>query len=91
METVDPALIRRIKLKMQQPARKQQVKSLLLNLTRADLQSHVKVKQTIAALSHILAEPIKPAEAEKLAQWIIAKRINPANKLQLLRLWSLFA
>ena len=91
IEGVDPALIKRIKVKMQNPVRQQQVRSLLRSLSKSDLQNANKVKKTLFTLSQILHEPIKASESEKLAKWIIAREINPANKLHLLKLWSLFA
>ncbi len=88
---VDPALIRKIKLKMKQADKKEQVKALLQGLSRADLQNRTHVKSLMRMVSQILNEPISAAQLDSWSNWIVAQRINPNNKLHLLRLWSMFA
>jgi hypothetical protein len=90
-EMIDPQLLRRIKTKMKQPAKREQVKIILTGLSRADLQNRSKVKLTLRKVSEALGEPITSSQLDSFANWIVAQRINPHNKLQLLRFWSMLS
>jgi hypothetical protein len=84
------ARIERVKAKMKQPAVRERLKTLVSGLTRYDLQNRVKVRTLVQAASRILNEPLTPAEEDLLVEYVLAQRIDPRNKLHLIRLWAMF-
>jgi hypothetical protein len=66
------------------------MKGMTASLTRADLQNRARVKGLIRSAASALGEPLSDAQVERLATYVISKRIDPRNKLQLLKLYNTF-
>lgn len=87
---IRPARIERVKAKMKHPAVRERLKTLVSGLTKHDLQDRAKVQSLVRSASRILNEPLTPAEEDLLVGYVLAQRIDPRNKLHLIRLWAMF-
>ncbi|MCC2683308.1 MAG: serine/threonine protein kinase [Paenibacillaceae bacterium] len=83
-------LVERVKGKIKQPATKEQVKLMLHNVSKEDLQDRLKVKRLLTQAARLTNERIPPAEAERIVDFIVKQRIDPSKPIHLIRLWSLF-
>lgn len=80
----------RVREKMKHPAVKERLKALTAGLTKQDLQDRATVRSLVRTVSRILKEPLTPDEENLLVDYVLAQRIDPRNKLHLLRLWAMF-
>lgn len=87
---ISPQLVERIKFKMKNPTVKDRVKSLVEGLTKVDLQDRAKVRRLVRAASSLLNERLTGAQEEQIVQFVLAQKIDPKNKLHLLKLWGMF-
>lgn len=87
---ISPQLVARIKLKMKNPVMKENVKKIVENLTKADLQNSVTVRHVLKRVANILNEPISSEQEERILQFILAQKIDPHNTFHLLKLWGMF-
>lgn len=87
---ISPARMARVREKMKQPAVKERLKALTEGLTKQDLQDRAKVRSLVRTVSRMLKEPLTPDEENLLVDYVLAQRIDPRNKLHLLRLWAMF-
>jgi hypothetical protein len=83
-------LVERLKLKIKEPSIKEQVKWMLNNVTKADLQDRTKVRKLISRTAKLTGETIRNREADRIADFIITQKIDPQNMFHLFRLWSMF-
>jgi hypothetical protein len=90
MNSFDPQQVMRVKRKLKNPDTFERVKGIVKTLTKADLQKPSTVRSFIKRLSSVLNESFSNSQTEHLAHWIIAQKIDPKNKWQLLKLWSMF-
>jgi len=87
---ISPARMARVREKMKHPAVREKLKTLTAGLTRQDLQDRAKVRSLVRSVSRILREPLTADEEDLLVEYVLAQRIDPRNKLHLLRLWAMF-
>lgn len=87
---ISPQLVERIKFKMKNPTVKDRVKSLVEGLTKVDLQDRAKVRRLVRAAASLLNERLTGAQEEQIVQFVLAQKIDPKNKLHLLKLWGMF-
>jgi len=87
---ISPARMARVREKMKHPAVKERLKALTAGLTKQDLQDRATVRSLVRTVSRILKEPLTPDEENLLVDYVLAQRIDPRNKLHLLRLWAMF-
>lgn len=87
---ISPQLVERIKFKMKNPTVKDRVKNLVEGLTKVDLQDRTKVRRLVRAASSLLNERLTGAQEEQIVQFVLAQKIDPKNKLHLLKLWGMF-
>lgn len=87
---ISPQLVERIKLKMKNPATKERVKNLVEGLTKADLQDRAKVRRLVRSAAGVLNEHLTGVQEEQIVSFVLAQRIDPKNKLHLLKLWGMF-
>jgi len=80
----------RVREKMKHPAVREKLKVLTAGLTKQDLQDRAKVRSLVRSVSRILREPLTQDEEKLLVDYVLAQRIDPRNKLHLLRLWAMF-
>lgn len=67
---------------------KERVKSMLQNVTKADLQDPVKVKKLVALTAKALWENLSEGTAGNIP--ICKQKIDRQNTFHLLKLWSMF-
>ncbi|HEY8528993.1 MAG TPA: stage VI sporulation protein F [Paenibacillaceae bacterium] len=87
---ISPARMARVREKMKHPAVKERLKAMTAGLTKQDLQDRARVRSLVRSVSRILKEPLTPDEEDLLVDYVLAQRIDPRNKLHLLRLWAMF-
>ncbi len=87
---ISPELVERIKKKMKDPAASQQVKDVLLNLSKSDLQDRAKVKKLAGRVSKILGEKLGESQMEAIIRFVVAQKIDPNNTFHLIKLWGMF-
>src|SRR5262245_17106806 len=87
---IDPVLVERVKLKMKNPETKQRIKSLLQDVTKADLQNLVTLAHRVGIAAHILGEPLNDSQTDQIIDFIVAQKIDPSNTFHLINLWAMF-
>ena len=83
-------LVERIKLKLKDPDTKDRVKSIMDNVTKADLQDQSKVKALLSKLTKAFHEQISESVANQIVQMVIDQKIDPKNTFHLIKLWGMF-
>ena len=87
---IDRDMVERIKRKMKNPAAKERVKTVLLNVSKEDLQNRSKVKKLILLSAKALGESLTERQTENLTRFVLAQNIDPNNMWHLMRLWNMF-
>ena len=87
---ISPARMERVREKVKHPAVRERLKTMTAGLTKQDLQDRARVRSLVRSVSRILKEPLTAEEENLLVDYVLAQRIDPRNKLHLLRLWAMF-
>lgn len=87
---IPPELVERVKVKLKNPVLKEQVKQILRDVTKYDLQDRLKVRQLLGQISRVLNERLTEHQKDAIVQFVLDQKIDPKHKLHLLRLWSMF-
>lgn len=87
---ISSEMVERVKIKMKDPAVKARVKTVLNNVTKADLQNRARVKKLLSQTSKVLGERLSEQQAEAIVRYVIAQKIDPRNTLHLIKLWNTF-
>ncbi|GAA3407030.1 hypothetical protein GCM10020370_36480 [Paenibacillus hodogayensis] len=83
-------LVERIKKKLKHPDTKNQVKAILENVTKADLQDRAKVRALLGKMTKALHEPVSESLAKQIVQMVLDLKVDPGNTLHLIKLWKAF-
>jgi hypothetical protein len=83
-------LVERIKRKMKEPSAKERVKTVLTNVSKADLQNRGKVKKLLDLATKALGEKLSEEQADHIVRFVVAQKIDPNNALHLIKLWHMF-
>ena len=87
---ISPELVERVKLKMKNPEIKERVRMILHGVNKSDLQDRMKIRKLISLSSKAMGESISAQQTENIVAFVMAQKIDPANTLHLLKLWSMF-
>jgi len=87
---IRPEFVERIKFKMKNPVVKEQVKQMVNNVTKYDLQDRVKVRRLVRSAAGVMQEKLTETQEDQLVAFVLGQRIDPKNTLHLLKLWAMF-
>lgn len=87
---IRPQLVEEIKQKMKNPVMKQQVTDMVKPLTKTQLQNPAFVKKLLKRITNVLGVSLSAEEARNIVRFVIDQKIDPNNKLHLIRLWGMF-
>jgi hypothetical protein len=82
--------VERIKRRMKDPVKQDQVKTILRQLTKTDLQNRGTVRRYLGYVANVLGEKLTEQQADQIVKFVIAQKIDPNNTLHLIKLWQLF-
>ncbi|MFD0697148.1 stage VI sporulation protein F [Paenibacillus sp. GCM10027628] len=87
---IDPALVERVKFKLNNPEIKERIQMLLQGITKADLQNRTQVMRLLGLAAGIFGEKLVGNQANQIVDFIIAQKIDPSNMFHLIKLWAMF-
>ncbi len=87
---ISKELVNRVKQQLNDPARLEQVKLILKNVTKADLQKKSKISALIQSISKATGISLSNTEKEAITAFLLDQKIDPRNTLHLLKLWGMF-
>jgi len=87
---IRPEFVERIKLKMKNPAVKDQIKQMVNNVSKQDLQDRAKVRRLVRSAAAVMHEKLTETQEDQLVAFVLGQKIDPKNTLHLLKLWAMF-
>ena len=87
---ISPELVEQAKARLKRPEVKERVKPLVQHLTREDLQDRAKVRSLLLRIAGIAGLSLDREQTEAIVRFVVGQKIDPQNRLHLLRLWGMF-
>lgn len=87
---ISKALVDRVKQRLKNPLVKQQVKSVLENVSKQDLRKKERIRDLIIEVSGICGIHVNTAQMGGITRFVLDQKIDPKNKFHLIKLWNTF-